>query len=55
MLNLGLESADLDFDLTLARGLNYYTGSIFEVEAKGVKWEVLEVEDAMMTLLAFLV
>ena len=37
VLNLGLESADLDFDLTLARGLNYYTGSIFEVESKGVK------------------
>ena len=37
VLNLGLESADLDFDLTLARGLNYYTGSIFEVEVKGVK------------------
>lgn len=37
VLNLGLESADLDFDLTLARGLNYYTGSIFEVEAKGIK------------------
>ena len=37
VLNLGLESADLDFDLTLARGLNYYTGSIFEVETKGVQ------------------
>lgn len=37
VLNLGLESSDIDFDLTLARGLNYYTGSIFEVEAKGVK------------------
>ena len=37
VLNLGLESADLVFDLTLARGLNYYTGSIFEVESKGVK------------------
>ena len=37
VLNLGLESAELDFDLTLARGLNYYTGSIFEVESKGVK------------------
>ena len=37
VLNLGLESADLDFDLTLARGLNYYTGSIFEVESKDVK------------------
>ena len=34
---LGLETAELDFDLTLARGLNYYTGSIFEVEAKGVQ------------------
>jgi len=34
---LGLESAEIDFDLTLARGLNYYTGSIFEVEAKGVQ------------------
>ena len=34
---LGLDTAELDFDLTLARGLNYYTGSIFEVEAKGVQ------------------
>jgi len=34
---LGLDTAELDFDLTLARGLNYYTGSIFEVEAKGVE------------------
>ena len=34
---LGLDSAELDFDLTLARGLNYYTGSIFEIEAKGVQ------------------
>ncbi len=25
------------FDVTLARGLNYYTGCIFEVKAKGVK------------------
>ncbi|NQU34446.1 MAG: histidine--tRNA ligase [Bacteroidetes bacterium] len=25
------------FDLTLARGLNYYTGAIFEVEAKGIQ------------------
>jgi histidyl-tRNA synthetase len=25
------------FDITLARGLNYYTGCIFEVNAKGVK------------------
>ncbi|MFM9824694.1 histidine--tRNA ligase [Flavobacterium sp.] len=29
--NLGLNSAVLDLDVTLARGLNYYTGAIFEV------------------------
>ena len=34
---LGLEKADLEFDITLARGLNYYTGAIFEVKAHGVK------------------
>ncbi len=35
---LGLESANLEVDVTLARGLNYYTGAIFEVAApKGVK------------------
>ena len=28
---LGLNSAILDLDVTLARGLNYYTGAIFEV------------------------
>lgn len=28
---LGLSSAILDLDVTLARGLNYYTGAIFEV------------------------
>lgn len=28
---------DLDLDLTLARGLNYYTGAIFEVKAKDVE------------------
>ncbi len=34
---LGLASAILDLDVTLARGLNYYTGAIFEVAApKGV-------------------
>lgn len=30
---LGLETADLDLDVTLARGLNYYTGAIYEVAA----------------------
>ncbi|MCG8581911.1 MAG: histidine--tRNA ligase [Bacteroidales bacterium] len=33
-LNLDLE---VELDLTLARGLNYYTGAIFEVKAKDVK------------------
>ncbi|CAN1568822.1 HisS Histidyl-tRNA synthetase [Flavobacteriaceae bacterium] len=31
--NLGLSTASLDLDVTLARGLNYYTGAIFEVAA----------------------
>ena len=31
--SLGLETATLDLDVTLARGLNYYTGAIFEVSA----------------------
>ncbi|MBC5839823.1 histidine--tRNA ligase [Flavobacterium sp. F-380] len=30
---LGLATANLDLDVTLARGLNYYTGAIFEVSA----------------------
>ena len=35
---LGLETASLVLDVTLARGLNYYTGAIFEVAApEGVK------------------
>ena len=35
---LGLQSAQLSIDVTLARGLNYYTGAIFEVGApQGVK------------------
>ncbi len=34
--NLGLEN-ELQFDLTLARGLNYYTGAIFEVKAMDVQ------------------
>ena len=36
--SLGLQSAQLALDVTLARGLNYYTGTIFEVAApKGVQ------------------
>ena len=31
IMKLGLNSAVLDLDVTLARGLNYYTGAIFEV------------------------
>lgn len=30
---LGLQTASLEIDVTLARGLNYYTGAIFEVSA----------------------
>lgn len=33
---VGLQTAKLEFDVTLARGLNYYTGAIFEVKANGV-------------------
>ena len=31
--HLGLQTASLEIDVTLARGLNYYTGAIFEVAA----------------------
>jgi len=34
---LGLQSASLVFDITLARGLNYYTGCILEVRANDVR------------------
>lgn len=34
---LGLDRAELKFDVTLARGLNYYTGAIFEVKVNGIK------------------
>lgn len=32
----GLENPKLELDITLARGLSYYTGAIFEVKALGV-------------------
>lgn len=32
----GLENAQIEIDPTLARGLSYYTGAIFEVKANGV-------------------
>ena len=34
---IGLKSAKLQLDVTLARGLNYYTGCIFEVQANDVE------------------
>ena len=34
---LGLQSANLVFDITLARGLDYYTGCILEVKANDVQ------------------
>ena len=45
---LGLKN-EIELDLTLARGLNYYTGAIFEVKALDVQSAVLLVEDAMTT------
>ncbi|MFT6937939.1 MAG: histidyl-tRNA synthetase, partial [Saprospiraceae bacterium] len=37
MLSLSEQQNDVIFDITLARGLSYYTGCIFEVAAKDVK------------------
>ena len=37
LTQLSTLNAQLDFDLTLARGLNYYTGAIFEVKALDVQ------------------
>jgi len=34
---LGLQSAVLELDVTLARGLNYYTGAIYEVQTNKVE------------------
>lgn len=33
LAQLGLKNAELELDITLARGLNYYTGAIIEVKA----------------------
>jgi histidyl-tRNA synthetase len=35
-LELGVSEENLKFDITLARGLDYYTGAIFEVKANNV-------------------
>ena len=34
---LGLKTSQLNFDITLARGIDYYTGSILEVKQSDVK------------------
>ena len=36
-LDMQATTNEVEFDITLARGLSYYTGCIFEVAAKGVK------------------
>lgn len=36
-LELGVNEEVLVFDITLARGLDYYTGAIFEVKAQGIQ------------------
>ncbi|MCB0563876.1 MAG: histidine--tRNA ligase [Phaeodactylibacter sp.] len=36
-LGIGESANEIVFDITLARGLSYYTGCIFEVQAKGVQ------------------
>jgi len=35
--SFGLENPKIQLDITLARGLSYYTGAIFEVKANGVQ------------------
>ena len=37
VVEIGLSKGILEFDVTLARGLNYYTGAIFEVKAHEVQ------------------
>lgn len=34
---IGIQSSEIILDITLARGLNYYTGSIYEVVAKNIQ------------------
>lgn len=36
-VNLGISHENLNFNITLARGLDYYTGAIFEIKADGVE------------------
>jgi len=37
VFELGLKNANFEIDVTLARGLNYYTGAIFEIKANNVQ------------------
>jgi histidyl-tRNA synthetase len=37
LANMGFEHPNLELDISLARGLSYYTGAIFEVKATGVQ------------------
>lgn len=37
VLSLGIKTAAIEFDVTLARGLNYYTGAIFEVKVDNTR------------------
>jgi histidyl-tRNA synthetase len=45
-----LQTAKLELDITLARGLNYYTGAIFEVKTNEVRWAASAAAAGMMTL-----
>lgn len=45
---LGVKS-EVELDLTLARGLNYYTGAIFEVKAWMYRLAVSAVAAVMIT------
>lgn len=40
---------EIQLDLTLARGLNYYTGAIFEVKALDTPWEASREAAGMTT------
>jgi histidyl-tRNA synthetase len=45
---LGLSTAILDLDVTLARGLNYYTGAILRFRLNQLQWDPLAVAVDMM-------
>ena len=43
LADFGLENPQIELDLTLARGLSYYTGAIFEVKAKAQNGEAVQI------------